>query len=365
MSHEPVTWRIHLDEGARLAHVLHDGRGLVELPPGGPLAKRAERLPSIYSLSSEDEFESGNPEKALRSLERSAGQAVDAFQGSYKSSAFVVPFFHDGSVVREVGAKVRELQKAKTTSMTSPFDLVIGNALVRFNDPNAEGGRGTIVAFNRRDEVRGAAEVDGKFYAITESAFFVHDPKTGAATELHVPVGYPDPSRWRGIAYDAKMKRLVMTAQSSDYAYACDPVSGEWRLFPWDYKTRPPLFGGAITFDREEGLFYGITSFWPPQTQSRVVVVLDSLLHPQRTIKLSNPDAIPFGLDPEVQLAKAGHSLVVHVQPGFFGGVRETCLLIGLRSGEVRKLEACSLKGGGDGSGQPFKQETEVSIDDF
>jgi len=156
-----------------------------------------------------------------------------------------------------------------------------------------------------------------------------------------------------------------MTTESSGYAYAHDPVSGEWRLFPWDYKTRPPLFGGAITFDPDEGVFYGLTPFWPPQTQSGMaVVVLDSLLHPQRIIKLSTPDAIPVGMDPEVQLAKAGRSLVVHVQPGFFGGVRTTCLLISLTSGTVSKLQVCSPPGS-KGGNRPSNQRSGLSIDDF
>jgi hypothetical protein len=261
---------------------------------------------------------------------------------------------------------VRALQSAKTSTAPSPFDLVVGGALVRFDPRDAHGGRRTLIAFDSKEPVRGAVEVDGTVYAITESTLFAQNSRTGAMRELQIPVGYPDPGPWSGITYDAKAKRLVMIAESSPYAYTHDPASGEWRLFPWDYKTRPPLFGGAITFDPEAGVLYGLSVFWPPQSSSGMaVVVLDSLLHPQRAIPLSDREAIPLGIDPEVQLAKAGDALVLHVRPGFTGGFNETCLLISLQSGGISKLPLCAPSGAPNANKPRPDPEFELSPDDF
>jgi hypothetical protein len=335
-SHEPVAWKIHVDDGANLRLIRWSGRGRIEAPQV-PIEMDA-RLPGIYSLFGDDDGpEMPDPEKSIRALDRAAGRRVDTFQGSYKGGSFTVPFCHDVDLVREVIAAVRTAQDAKRATAPVTFDLVVGDSLVRFNDAGVAGACKKLVTFDKRDVLAAVfADVDGRYYAITQSELFAHDPATGATAILQPPPGYPEQSRLEEIAYDARAKRVTVRSDDS-FWYTFEPATGEWRLFELDHKKRPQFTG--ITFDRDEGVYYALSLFWPPENHGGwSVVVLDALFHPQRAVRIVDPGAIPSGIQTQTEVAKAGESLVVCVRTVVFGIGPRKCRLVNLSTGEVRTL---------------------------
>lgn len=254
--------------------------------------------------------------------------------------AFVVFLVSGGAILALAGVhgatqkRLHDLIDRNGTTTTAPADTVGADALVidsfravNYVPTSPQKWSVSISTFDLSGAVRDSSvavtvpsiyplnqiAVDpatGRTYAITTHAFGYIVPATGHFVEIEQDPGVPELSWPCALAWDAANARVIIVGRNAAYAY--DPKTGAWEPRPGFAK----LGLASLTYDAEEGDFYGLVSEFGRDVVDAIVRVDDggAVISAIQLSREFTKNEIP---DNRVQLRMSRGHLVILISPHY------------------------------------------------